>query len=88
MADNVNHPSHYGGEDNPYEVIKVIHAWGLGFSLGNAIKYIARAGRKDPKKEIEDLKKAIWYIQYQIEQREQDSMDVKEFLNITPEPWK
>jgi hypothetical protein len=63
----VNHPQHYGGEDNPYEVIKVLRAWDLGFSLGNAIKYISRAGKKDPTKKIEDLRKAIWYIQEEID---------------------
>lgn len=40
--DTVNHPPHYGGEDDPYEVIKVIEAWDLDFHSGNAIKYIAR----------------------------------------------
>ena len=40
----VNHPNHYGGEDNIYEAIKVIDAWELGFSLGNTVKYISRAG--------------------------------------------
>lgn len=44
--DHVNHPAHYGGKDNPYEAIKVIHAWGVGFCLGNALKYICRAGKK------------------------------------------
>ena len=41
----VNHPSHYGGEDNPYEAIKVIDAWDLDkdFYLGNAVKYLSRA---------------------------------------------
>jgi hypothetical protein len=58
----VNHPPHYGGANNPYEAIKVIEAWGLGFHLGNAIKYIARAGRKDPAKAAEDLAKARWYL--------------------------
>jgi hypothetical protein len=38
MSDNVNHPQHYGGADNPYEAIKVIEAWQLGFCLGNAVK--------------------------------------------------
>lgn len=65
--EQVNHPGHYGGEHNVYEAIKVIDAWGLGFSLGNAVKYISRAGKKNPEKEIEDLKKAIWYIQHHIE---------------------
>tara|TARA_R110000796_G_scaffold118508_2_gene232226 strand:- start:478 stop:792 length:315 start_codon:yes stop_codon:yes gene_type:complete len=60
----VNHPNHYGGEDNPYEAIKVIEAWDLGFNLGNAIKYISRANKKG--KNIEDLKKTIWYINREI----------------------
>lgn len=46
MSNSVNHPPHYGGADNPYEAIKVIEAWGLGFCVGNAVKYIARAGKK------------------------------------------
>lgn len=66
MSDNVNHPSHYGGEDNPYEAIKVIEAWNLGFCLGNAVKYISRAGKKDKSKEVEDLEKAVWYLQREI----------------------
>ena len=65
--EHVDHPTHYGGKDNLYEAIKVIDAWGLGFSLGNSVKYISRAGKKDPNKEIEDLNKAIWYIQHHIE---------------------
>jgi hypothetical protein len=56
----VNHPQHYGGKDNPYEAIKVIEAWDLGFNLGNTIKYISRAGKKGST--IEDLKKARWYL--------------------------
>ena len=60
--EKINHPSHYnmGG----IEVIDAIESWGLGegFNRGNAIKYIARAGRKDPDTEIEDLRKAEWYI--------------------------
>jgi hypothetical protein len=62
----VDHPTHYGG-DVPYEAIKVIEAWGLGFCLGNAVKYISRAGKKDPSKEIEDLEKALWYLRRHIE---------------------
>ena len=61
MADSVNHPSHYGGEDNPYEAIKVIEAWGLGFCLGNVVKYISRAGKKNTSTQ-EDLMKARWYL--------------------------
>lgn len=73
MADAVNHPVHYGGEGNPYEAINVIEAWGLGFSLGNAVKYISRAGKKDQAREIEDLEKAVWYINRRIKNlREQE----------------
>lgn len=45
-GDAVNHPAHYGGAGNPYEAIKVIEAWELGFCLGNTVKYISRAGKK------------------------------------------
>lgn len=65
--DNINHPKHYGGEDNTYEAIKVIRAWELGFSLGNVVKYISRAGKKDPSKRVEDLEKALWYLQEEID---------------------
>lgn len=59
MASSVDHPPHYGGDDNPYEVIKVIEAWGLGFNLGNVVKYI---GRPTKGNYLEDLKKARWYL--------------------------
>lgn len=62
---NVDHPDHYLKKSG-YEVIDVIEAWNLDFSLGNAIKYIARAGKKDPSKTKEDLNKAIWYIQNEL----------------------
>lgn len=68
MSQSVNHPAHYGGADNPYEAIKVIHAWDLDFCLGNAVKYIARAGKKDPEKFVEDLEKARFYLGLKIEQ--------------------
>jgi hypothetical protein len=62
--DPVNSPAHYtsGG----IEVIDAIEAWGLGFRLGNAVKYIARCGKKDPAKTVEDLKKARWYLDREI----------------------
>ena len=60
----IDHPNHYGGEDNPYEAIKVIEEWDLGFNLGNAVKYISRAEKKGNK--LEDLKKSIWYINREI----------------------
>ena len=64
----MNHPAHYGGADNPYEAIKVIEAWGLGFCLGNTVKYISRAGKKGSA--LEDLKKARWYLDREISERE------------------
>jgi hypothetical protein len=64
----IDHPQHYGGEDNTYEAIKVIEAWELDFHLGNVIKYISRAGKKGSK--IEDLKKAHWYMNRAVEQAE------------------
>lgn len=63
----VDHPGHYGGKDNLYEAIKVIEAWGLGFCLGNAVKYISRAGKKDAAKHVEDLEKARWYLDREIQ---------------------
>lgn len=64
--DNVNHPNYYGGENNTYEAIKVIDAWGLGFCLGNVVKYISRAGKKSGNPIIQDLKKAAFYLDHEI----------------------
>ena len=64
MNDVVNHPSHY--TDGKIEVIEFIEDKKLNYHRGNAIKYICRAGKKDPQKEIEDLQKAIWYINREI----------------------
>lgn len=66
----VEHPAHYGG-DTTYEVIKVIEAWGLGFVLGNVVKYVARAGKKPGNSELQDLKKARDYINKRIEKLEE-----------------
>ena len=65
---SVDHPEHYGGGDNPYEAIKVIEAWKLGFCLGNTVKYISRHEHKG--KPLEDLKKARWYLDRKIQQLE------------------
>ena len=67
--DVVNRPAHY--TDGKIEVIEFIEDKKLGFCLGNAIKYIARAGKKDPNKEVEDLKKAEWYIKRRIKELEE-----------------
>lgn len=61
----VDHPSHYGG-DVTYETIKVLRAWltadqYAGFCLGNSIKYMSRAGKKDGSSIAEDVAKAEWY---------------------------
>ena len=76
MADKINHPAHYGGGEDIYETIKVIEAWGLDFHLGNAIKYLSRAGKKGDT--VEDLKKAIWYIKRKIELIEKSGAKVNE----------
>lgn len=68
-------PEHYGGEANPFEPIKIIQHYNMGFELGNTIKYVLRAGKKDPSKYIEDLKKAIQYIQFEIDKTERQSID-------------
>jgi hypothetical protein len=65
--DMIIHPTHYGGKDNPYEAIKVIEAWEAGFNLGNTLKYISRAGKKD--NIIQDLEKALFYLDREIQNR-------------------
>lgn len=66
--DLVNRPAHY--TDGGIETIDYIEAKKLNFCRGNAVKYISRAGKKDPDKEIEDLKKAAWYINHEIQRLE------------------
>ena len=68
---NIDHPSHYRS-DTGFEAIDVIEAWGLGFNLGNAVKYISRAGLKGDA--LEDLRKAQWYLGREIETREAEEM--------------
>jgi hypothetical protein len=70
LKEMVKNPEHYGGVDNPYEAIKVIENWSLDFHLGNTVKYISRAGKKYPEKELEDLLKAQWYLNRRIENLE------------------
>jgi hypothetical protein len=65
--EKVNHPPHYRS-DTGYEAIDVIEAWELGFNLGNVVKYISRAGHKDSS--LQDLKKALWYLQREVTNRE------------------
>jgi len=65
-------PEYYGGEDSTYEVFNVLEAWELDkdFYLGNVIKYVARAGKKDPSKTKEDLQKAKVYLERRIKELE------------------
>ena len=62
--ESVNHPSHYQTK-NGLEAIHVIEGFGLGFHLGNAVKYILRAGKKD--EYTQELEKAVWYLEREIE---------------------
>ena len=71
--DPVNHPSHY--TDGRIEVIDFIEDKGLNFHLGNAVKYIARARKKDPDKAVEDLEKARWYLDREISRRKETQND-------------
>ena len=67
MADDfdvINKPKHY--TDSKIEVIDYIEDKKLGYCLGNVIKYVSRAGKKDPTKEVEDLRKAMWYLEKRI----------------------
>ena len=69
--DNINHPSHY--TDGNIEVMDFIEDKQLNFARGNVIKYVSRAGKKYPNKELEDLKKAMWYLNREIERLEKEN---------------
>jgi hypothetical protein len=71
----VHHHKHYGGKDNVYEVVKVAEAWGLDKDayLFNVLKYIGRSGKKDDNPPIQDLKKAVWYLERRIKTLEQNN---------------
>jgi len=64
--DDINHPAHY--KSGGIEVIDVIEAFNLNYHLGNVVKYLLRAGRKNDA--LEDLKKARWYLDREIVRRE------------------
>lgn len=71
----VNHPPHYQyGKNNEYEVIKVCEAWELDKDayIFNVVKYVARAGKKNADKELEDLKKAAFYLDRKIKNLEKE----------------
>ena len=71
MTDNVNHPNHYTGFTNGAEVIDI--AEHLNFNRGNVLKYVTRAGTKDPERELEDLEKARFYLNREIEKMNNES---------------
>lgn len=82
----VQHPSHYGGANNPYEAIKVIEAWGCNFNIGTTLRYLCRCGKKTiggsaEEMRLEDLKKAAWYLNREIENIEKEN-------NITDNPYQ
>lgn len=68
--DNVNHPKHYTSHPSGIEAIRITEH--MDFCIGNAVKYLFRAGIKDESKVIEDLKKAVWYINRKIALLEKD----------------
>ena len=63
--EKVDHPSHY---NQGIETIEYIESWSMNFNTGNVIKYVTRAGYKD--NQLEDLKKAMWYLQREIDRIE------------------
>ena len=79
--DPVQHPAHY--TTGKIECIDYIEDKELGFHLGNAVKYITRAGRKDPAKTIEDLEKAVWYIQRKIKLLKERERERNDYIGRT-----
>lgn len=73
LSDAVNSPSHY--TQGKIETIDFIEDKGLNYHRGNAVKYITRAGLKDPSKEVEDLQKAVWYLQREIGRLNDETTD-------------
>lgn len=69
FSEAVDHPDHYGGADDPFEHIKVCEALGWGYHIGNCTKYLWRAGKKHPDM-LEDLRKARWYLDREIQRHE------------------
>ena len=69
----VNQPDHYGGQENPYEVVKIAEATGLDKDayLFNVLKYIVRSGKKEGNPPLQDMKKALWYLERRIKTMEE-----------------
>lgn len=68
MTDNVNNPKHYNSHPSGIECIQVVEH--MNFNIGNAIKYLWRT---DHKNGLEDLKKAAWYINREIQREEKEN---------------
>lgn len=73
--DIINHPAHY--TDGRYETIDAIESWRLGYHLGNAVKYISRAGKKSKDTELEDLRKARWYIKRYLDYHHKETKSIR-----------
>lgn len=84
INDPVNHPSHY--TQGKIECIDFITDKKLNFCRGNAVKYIVRAGLKDPNREIEDLEKAVFYLNREIQ--ELKAKAEKELREAANDTWK
>lgn len=74
--EKVDHPSHYGGKENPYEAIKVMEAWhgpeaARWFCILSAEKYLSRMGKKPGEPMLRDLQKSVWYLNYAAKLSEQ-----------------
>lgn len=69
-------PSHYGGESNPFEVIKIAEYYDLNFSKGNILKYLLRCGKKAGEDPISDLLKIQQYAQFEINRLQKESTPV------------
>lgn len=75
----VNHPEHYGGKDNPYEVVKIAEATGIDRDayLFNVLKYIIRSGKKEDNPPLQDLKKALFYLDRRIKMIEKNQQHIQ-----------
>ena len=86
MSQDAIKPAHY--KNHKYEPVAVIRDWNLGFNLGSSLKYIARAGKKDPNKHIEDLEKAIEFINIEIRFIKEELQAKEKTNNTYTENWE
>lgn len=83
ISREVMHPAHYSF-GRKHEPIDVIADWDLNFNLGNVVKYIARAGRKEEDSILTDLKKAMFYLEDEIRRRDEDEQPSFEQSDYPP----